>query len=342
MSFCRGIQTAKERNMKFFSAYLKQHMAGIAVFLLSAVVFMCVFSLYALPLQAVLYPLAVCCVAALLILFFDYRRALKKHRLLQNMLGEPCELLGDFPEQLTADDADYQALIVLILDEKRHRDTQMNIKYDEMIEYYTVWAHQIKTPIASIRLTLENEDSALSGAVLDDLLRIEQYVEMVLMFLRLDSDSSDYLIRAYNLDRIVKSAVKKMSRQFINRKISLDYRVDEISVLTDEKWLSFVVEQVISNALKYTPAGTVSIYTKGARLCIRDSGIGIAPQDLPRIFEKGYTGCNGRSDKRASGIGLYLCKRICDNLGHSLSAESALDEGTMICIDLEARPLEVE
>ena len=131
---------------------------------------------------------------------------------------------------------------------------------------------------------------------------------MVLMYLRLDSDSSDYVIKEHEIGSIVKAAVKKFSGEFISRKISLDMTEIDGTVITDDKWLSFVIEQVISNALKYTPKGTISIYMEEPKiLCIKDSGIGIAPEDLPRIFEKGYTGYNGRVDKKASGIGLYSC-----------------------------------
>ena len=152
--------------------------------------------------------------------------------------------------------------------------------------YYTLWAHQIKTPIASIRLNQQNEDSEFSRRVAEDLQRIEQYVDMVLAFLRLDSDSTDYVFMEYDLDGIVRSAVKKFSTQFIRRRINLVYEPLGKKVVTDEKWLSFVVEQVLSNALKYTPSGTVGIYIEEpTTLCISDTGIGIAPEDLPRIFE---------------------------------------------------------
>ena len=137
--------------------------------------------------------------------------------------------------------------------------------------------------------------------------------------------------------------MKKFSGEFISRKIGLSYEKIEEDVLTDEKWLSFVVEQVLSNALKYTMTGTVSIYMEEPHiLCIRDTGIGIAPEDLPRIFEKGYTGYNGRMDKKASGIGLYLCRRICDNLGHRIWAQSEPDKGTTIRIDVSHREMKFE
>ena len=136
----------------------------------------------------------------------------------------------------------------------------------------------------------------------------------------------------------MRSAVKKFSTQFIRRRINLVYEPLGKKVVTDEKWLSFVVEQVLSNALKYTPSGTVGIYMEEpTTLCISDTGIGIAPEDLPRIFEKGYTGYNGRTDKKASGLGLYLCRRICNNLGHTISASSAAGEGTVIRICLAQR-----
>ena len=188
-----------------------------------------------------------------------------------------------------------------------------------------------------MRLTLQNEDSELSRRLSEDLLRIEQYVEMVLCYLRLDSSSTDYVFQEYDLDSIVKQAVRKFAGQFIRRKIRLDYQPLHTRVVTDEKWLLFVVEQVLSNALKYTPAaGTVTIDLEEPKtLCIRDTGIGIAPEDLPRVFEKGYTGYNGRNDKKASGIGLYLCRRICKNLNHVISVDSSLDSGTVVRIRLE-------
>ena len=182
-------------------------------------------------------------------------------------------------------------------------------------------------------------DTAEGRELSEELQRIEQYVEMVLCYLRLDSDSTDYLIRRCDLDEIVRQAVRKYSAQFIRKKIRLDYEPLEYSVLTDEKWLLFVIEQVISNSLKYTRSGTVRIYLDGEDLCIRDTGIGIAQEDLPRVFEKGYTGCNGRTDKKASGIGLYLCRRICAALGHDIIARSD-ETGTEIRIGLQREKID--
>ena len=211
------------------------------------------------------------------------------------------------------------------------------------MDYYTVWVHQIKTPIASMRLLLEKEDSTLSRRLSEELFRVEQYVQMVMTYQRLDSDSTDYVFRQTDVDAVIRGAVRKFAPQFISKGIRLDYVPRQASVITDEKWLSFVVEQVLSNALKYTPAGCITIrFLYNNDLAITDTGIGIAPEDLPRIFERGYTGYNGRRDKRASGLGLYLCRRVCDALGHTISIRSAPDAGTTVTINLSQKELVFE
>ena len=157
---------------------------------------------------------------------------------------------------------------------------------------------------------------------------------MVLAFLRLDSPSSDYVFKVCSLDDILKKSVRKFASDFINKKLCLEYEPVGCSVVTDEKWLAFVLEQLLSNSLKYTSDGYVRIFTeREGVLCIEDTGIGIAPEDLPRVFEKGYTGFNGRKDNSSSGIGLYLCKRICDNLGVDISISSKVGDGTLVRLD---------
>lgn len=329
--------------MNFLSGYLKQKRKSILVFLLFGAIFFCMFALYHLPLEAVLYPAGLCAILGIIYFALEYKKALEKHRRRVCLQNLSAELITEFPKAESIAEQDYQQLVRMLCEEQAKLVTKMNENYSAMMEYYTVWAHQIKTPIASMRLNLQNEDTDFSRQISEDLQRIEQYVEMVLAFLRLDADSTDYVIKEQNLDEIVKGAVKKFSTQFIRKKLRLIYEPLNTTVITDEKWLSFVVEQVLSNALKYTREGCITIsLEKTKKLCIRDTGIGIAAEDLPRIFENGYTGYNGRSDKKASGIGLYLCKRICNKLGHTITANSEPDKGTVIYIDLEQRKLEVE
>lgn len=321
--------------MEFVISYIRQRRRSIWLFLGCCLIFLCTFLLYHLPWEAVIYPAMLCGMILVGFSVMDFHRTKRKHQQLLELQQLSAELMQSFPVIDTVEDKDYQEVIRILCQEQATLQTSMNARYEDMINYYTVWAHQIKTPIASMRLHLQNEDSEFSRRVAEDLQRIEQYVEMVLMFLRLDSDSTDYVIRECDLDEIVRAAVRKFSTQFIRRKIKLCYEPLKATVITDEKWLTFVVEQVLSNALKYTDTGTITISMKKPKtLCISDTGIGIAPEDLPRIFEKGYTGYNGRNDKKASGIGLYLCKRICKNLGHGITATSVLDKGTAIEIDL--------
>ena len=329
--------------MKLFLQYLKQRRRVYIVSAVFCVIFAVSFLLYHLPIGAIIYPTLICIVTGSIIIAFDFLRVKREHEALKNIRNIADVIAESLPKIDGIKDEDYQQILRLLSAEHNSFRTQTNRKYADMVDYYTVWVHQIKTPIASMRLHLQNEDSALSRTLTADLHRIEQYVEMVLTFLRLNSDSTDYVIKEHDLDKIIKGAVRKFSSDFIGRKLSLVYEPLNTTVITDEKWLSFVIEQVLSNALKYTPAGSITISLENEKtLRIRDTGIGIAPEDLPRVFENGYTGYNGRTDKKASGIGLYLCKRICNNLGYTITARSMVDVGTIIDIDLSQTKLEVE
>lgn len=329
--------------MRVWMMYLKQRRRGLLAGLLFCVIFTISFVLYRLPVKAVAYPVILCLCLGFFFMVLDVRRVKKKHRQLNQIQNLTDLLTQSLPVADGLEDEDYQAILAMFQQEHTDVMNQKQQTYMEMVDYYTIWAHQIKTPIASMRLTLQNEDTTLSRQLTNDLFRIEHYVEMVMTFLRLNSQSTDYVLREYDLDEMLRQCVKKFAGEFISRKLKLVYEPLHTKVLTDEKWLSFVIEQVLSNALKYTPSGSVSITMEPENtLCIRDTGIGIAAEDLPRIFEQGYTGYNGRMDKKASGIGLYLCKRICGKLGHGITAQSKVDEGTCIMIDLSRKSLEVE
>ncbi|WP_283610251.1 sensor histidine kinase [Faecalispora anaeroviscerum] len=330
--------------MKLWNRYLKAHTKQTFVFFLFCAIFFLSFALYHLPLAAVLYPTAICTVLGLAVLLLDFISFFARHKELLALYSEVAVTVKRLPRVSNLLEEDYQQIILSLFQEKVNLENRMQSQYTDLIEYYTVWAHQIKTPIASMYLSLQDDDSPFSRELTEELQHIEQYVEMVLCYLRLDSCSTDYLIRSCDLDPILRQSVRKFASQFIRRKIRLVYEPTEFSALTDEKWLLFVLEQLLSNAIKYTKAGgTISItMNEPGILCISDSGIGIAPEDLPRIFEKGYTGYNGRGDKKASGIGLYLCRRICGNLRHRITAESALGRGTVITLDLNRTTLERE
>ena len=325
----------------FWRTYLRAQLPALGLGVLCCAVFAVTFRLYGLPLGAVGYPALLCAVLWLVFVLLRGTKAARKHRTLSALTAALTEDM--LPEATVPEDGDYRRIIALLQEARQAQEAASGRKYADMVEYYTLWAHQIKTPIAAMRLTLQNEDSPLSRRLTAELGRVERYVEMVLAYLRLDGESTDYVLREYELDPILRAAVKKFSGEFIDRRLALDLRPTGARVLTDEKWLSFVLEQLLSNALKYTPEGSVSIYMEGdAVLCIADTGIGIAREDLPRIFDAGYTGLNGRQDKRASGLGLYLCRRVCRNLGHGLTAQSEPGKGTVMRLDLSRKETTVE
>ncbi len=318
-----------------FFKYLKSKLPLIALFILFAVLFAVIFALYSLPPGAVLYPSLMCAVLGICVLMIDFIKVRKLHTELCRIKKMNAFMIDTLPEARTLTEADYREIMENLCEQTRQLQSIESARFAEMTDYYTVWAHQIKTPIASMKLTLQNEDSRLSRQMRTDLLRTEQYVEMVLAYLRLDSESNDYVFAEYSLDAIIKSSVKKFASEFIYRKINLEYEPIDKKLITDEKWFGFIIEQLISNALKYTKNGSIKIYMHAPEiLAISDTGIGIAKEDLPRVFEKGYTGYNGRTDKSASGIGLYLCKRICKNLGISISIESEAGKGTVVFLNI--------
>lgn len=326
--------------MKVLTAYIRQHKRAAAFYFIAMAVFFILLFFYRLPVAAWAYGAVLCLAFGLILAVPDYLKFRKKHQELYRLEGQQeitdTGLLPD-PEGLL--EQDYQGLIAGLLEKEKDTQDRLNRRYQDMSDYYTMWVHQVKTPIAALKLSLENEDSSLAREIRGEVTRIDQYVDMAMCYLRLDSDTTDYVFEECEIDRILRQAVRKFSSSFIQKKIRLEYEPVDWKVVTDEKWLLFVIEQILSNSLKYTRSqGKVVIERQeGEILCIRDNGIGIAPEDIPRIFEKGYTGYNGRNDKKASGLGLYLCRRICENLGYRIWASSSVGEGTAIYIDLKRR-----
>lgn len=321
--------------MNFIRLYLRSRARAICIFLGFFLVIAMIVLLYGFPFRSMLYPAIVFSFLGLVVLTVDATHQLRKWECLEKVTHSPAELTAAIlpPAEDWRDQA-YQQLILDLEKTRRDQADKQNRQFEMQQEYYTAWAHQIKTPIASMKLRLQDEDSPNSRAMTAELLRIEQYVEMVLAFERLNAAHTDYVFRSCSLDAIIRQTLKRLAGSFILRGIKLQYSPTELSIITDEKWLSFVLEQILTNALKYTPSGSVSIFMdEYSGLCVKDTGIGIAAEDLPRVFQQGFTGKNGRSDQRASGIGLYLCKRICDNLGHGITITSVPEQGTTVRLD---------
>ncbi len=324
--------------MSFVLQYLCEKRLIIITFLIFAAVFAVTFYLYRLPISAVLYPTVLCLIFGIIIAVFSCVSEYKKHKMLVELKDRSDVAMRSQLESFSSmADNDYRSIIVHICDEKHDTEQQLTKMYDDMIDYYTTWVHQIKTPIASMRLHLKQEDTSLSRKLSSDLLHIELYVEMVLTYLRMESETTDYVFREIDLDKLLKE-IRRLRGDFIMKNISLNFEETGVSVISDEKWLSFVIEQILSNALKYTKNGSVTITVEEPKiLCISDTGIGIAPEDIPRVFEKGFTGLHGREYSGASGIGLYLCKQICTKLGVPITIESEIDKGTTVRLKLDKK-----
>ena len=316
--------------MEILKSYLKKNSKVYILFVVFIAIFFIMFYLYNLPLEALIYTGSFCFLAGLIASFSDfinYRDNYKKLNCLeQNILND----LEALPKSLDIRIDYYHKIIEKLYDELEKLTQENRQKNTDMVDYYSMWVHQIKTPIAAMNFLLDNEE--VDQKILQqELFKIERYVEMVLTYIRLDSISSDYVITKINLDEVVKDSVKKYATIFINKKIKLNYVSHETMVISDKKWLSFAFEQILGNSVKYSSMnGEITIETSENKLVIEDKGIGIKEEDLPRIFEKGFTGFNGRYEKKSSGLGLYLCKKTLDKLGHHIEISSTVGKGTRV------------
>ena len=233
----------------------------------------------------------------------------------------------------------FEKLALLEMD-KKNRAIEEREKLNDLMDYYTLWAHQIKTPIAASSLLVgEIEDKKVKNQLEQELFKIESYVNIVLQYLRLESFHEDLVLKKENVEDLVKEIVKKYAIFFIQKGLSLNLHDLDRTIITDKKWFVVILEQVLSNSLKYTSQGGIEIYFQEDRLYIKDSGLGIQDADLLRVFERGFSGYNGRLTQQSSGLGLYLSKKIADELGHQISIASQVGQGTTVMIGFSEKKM---
>lgn len=302
---------------------------------------------YAAVLDAILLLITV------LVGFFRYSSKVKA---LSNALKRPVEEQAQLPEATDDVEMLYQRLLENQSIARSESESSAAIRQSQMRDYYSMWVHQIKTPISAMKLLLEVEREELGQLICDDeqsqyllsdnmdsfedeLFRIEEYVSMALQYQRVSSTENDFVLEKVSVDGVIRDTIKKYAKIMIRRHIGINYSGTGQEVYTDGKWLAFMLEQILSNAIKYTPQGVVTIETAEEKdwffITIKDTGIGIKAEDLPRVFEKGYTGYNGHADKKATGIGLYLCRQMADKLGHTIRMESEIGKGTKVWIGFD-------
>lgn len=324
-------------------AYIKERVRLLAAYAAVAAVFYAVSGLYGYgqSMKNMSYALVLAGFFGLCFAVRDCIHYIRRNKLLYEASQKEGERSEYLPGCRTLAEEYYRDMLESAEREKRLILSEYDEKKKDMADYYTMWTHQIKTPIAALRLLLQEEEIS-SGQAVEELFKIEQYAEMALHYARLDSLSSDLMFREYDVYEVMKQAVKKYAVLFIGSGLSFSMEECSCHAVTDEKWLSFVLEQILSNALKYTPHGGIYIYGQDSNgnktekeaccLVVEDTGIGISRSDLPRIFERGFTGYNGRLDKRSTGIGLYLCRQILDRLSHTIQVESSIGVGTKVTI----------
>ncbi|MFA6948252.1 MAG: sensor histidine kinase [Eubacteriales bacterium] len=356
--------------------YAERHIKSILLYFVFIIMFGFVFLLARLPLETVAYAALLCSFVLLIFCGVDFYQFWRRHSTLIAARGRISVDSDCLPAPSGLIEEDYAALIRQLCAERCEYMARHASGDRAALDFYTLWTHQIKTPLTAMRLLLDG--SSLTPAersdIGDELSAIERYTDMVLNYIKLDGAEKDLTLYSLNIGNVVRGAVRSCAKLFIRKKISLSVGKIDIKVISDEKWLSFVISQILINSLKYTKSGgrveifltdssgtisakpseiaemrSISADTEmavqnnvRAALCIRDSGIGIAPEDLPLVFEKGYTGLSGRAEKKSTGIGLYLCRRVCTMLGHDINIYSEVGRGTAVTIGLWRRDIGAE
>lgn len=321
--------------------YVKDHMKWIVVIIFVIMLTTGILILNDISMHEIYYAIGINLFVTALVLASDWNRYRQKFDLLQRLSDREHQVINisnveqaiNEMTKVSELEREYDIVLKAILSQQVEMQNRQEDRQRQMQDYYGMWVHQIKTPISALRLLLQQKDMD-SNEEQTELFRIEQYVDMALQYIRIDATDHDFVIEEISLEKVLRSSVRKFARQFVTKKISLDFKPTQAKVITDAKWIGFVVDQILSNAIKYTSKGKVAIYVEQTKettsIVIEDTGIGIRAEDLPRICEKGYTGYNGRANQHATGIGLYLCNQIINKLGHRMNITSEQGKGTKV------------
>lgn len=351
-----GEVMAKIQNKPHLTNFIKQNYIWILMIVTMSCIHLLYMYLIGARKQDVVYAAVLDAILLLITVLVGFFRYSSKVKALSNALKRPVEEQAQLPEATDDVEILYHRLLENQSIARSESESSAAIRQSQMRDYYSMWVHQIKTPISAMKLLLEAEREELGQLMCDDeqgqcllsdnmdsfedeLFRIEEYVSMALQYQRVSSTENDFVLEKVSVDGVIRDTIKKYAKIMIRRHIGMNYSGTVQEVYTDGKWLAFILEQLLSNAIKYTPQGFVKIETakKANRffITIKDTGIGIKAEDLPRVFEKGYTGYNGHADKKATGIGLYLCRQMADKLGHTIRMESEIGKGTKVWIGFD-------
>lgn len=316
----------------------------VFVFAGMAVIFGVIFLLGRLPLDLFFYSMELSLFLFAVFLMVQYIRYVKRYGRLQELQSANSAKVEELLETVDPADELYIEKLASVMRELREKEKLHADRQADQLDYFTLWLHQIKTPISAISLLTQSSGAKETKQISQELLRLEDYTHMALNYVKLEEPGSELDLSQVELDGVIKKALKKYSIFFIYNGIKLDYEPLEMTVLSDGKWLQNLLEQLLSNSLKYTPNGKISIYKdpgKEQTLIIEDTGVGIRPEDLPKIFNKGYSGFNGRLYEKSTGLGLFLSRKICERLGHRLDVQSESGKGTRVLIDMSREEVQL-
>lgn len=349
---------AKIQNKPHLTNFIKQNYIWILMIVTMSCIHLLYMYLIGARKQDMVYAAVLDAILLLITVLVGFFRYSSKVKALSNALKRPVEEQAQLPEATDDVEILYHRLLENQSIARSGSESSAAVRQSRMRDYYSMWVHQIKTPISAMKLLLEAEREELGQLMCDEepqatltelsdnldsfedeLFRIEEYVGMALQYQRVSSTENDFVLEKVSVDGVIRDTIKKYAKIMIRRHIGINYSGTKKQVYTDEKWLAFILEQILSNAIKYTPQGFVTIETAEEKdrffITIKDTGIGIKAEDLPRVFEKGYTGYNGHADKKATGIGLYLCRQMADKLGHTIRMESEIGKGTKVWIGFD-------
>lgn len=333
-----------ESRRALFKSFLQSVRPQLFVFVGMAVIFGVIYFLNGQPLVLFLYSLQLSAFLLLIYLFIHYFQYAKRYKLISSLGLVNASRLEDLQSNSGPVDRLYIEKLEILLAQLRESENLHAERQTDQLDYFTLWLHQIKTPISAISLLTQSSRAKEAKQVSQELVRLEDYTHMALNYIKLEEPGMELELLLVDVDDVIKKTIKKYSILFIYKGIRLDYQPLDMKVLSDGKWLQILLEQVLSNSLKYTPQGTISIYwdlVQAETLIIEDTGIGIRSEDLPKIFNKGYSGMNGRLHEKSTGLGLFLSKKICQRLGHRIVISSQPGIGTRAAIDMSRADLQV-
>lgn len=273
-------------------------------------------------------------------LTFDYTLRYRYYKRLQNNLSQMDKkhLIAGLLEEPNFTDAEVLCDVIKEATKAMNDEiARYNISQEEYREYIETWIHEIKIPLSCINLICKNSRNDITRKIDEETQKVDNYIEQALFYARSTNVVADYSIKKLLLADVVKSTVKKHSKQLIVCETQLYFNLNDFTVYADEKWLDFIIGQIIANSMKYKKDNLkLSFYATENKdstvLFIKDNGIGISESDLKKVFEKGFTGKNGRAFAKSTGIGLYLCRTLCEKMYLGLDIESLVEKGTTVKI----------